>query len=456
MIHLDPWAPFVPSHQDAWDLAKVAHLHRRAGFGSNRSEQQRDLDAGMQVSVERLLKPPAASSADQRVMDTLLRGAVTSWDSGRLQAWWLHRMLWGNDPLREKMTLFWHSHFATSERKVQELPLMASQNQLLRQQALGDFADLLRSIVADPAMLIWLDGAKSQQEKPNENFAREFLELFTLGTGHYTEGDIQQAARAFTGWSLKRGPDRDVPTISQFDPQRFDDGPKTFLGQSGPWNTDDIVRITLEQPAASQFLCKKLYRFLVSDAVEPAPELIEPLSEQFRGSGYSIGHLVAVILRSRHFYSTEVRWQKVASPVEFSVGIVRSLECSRSDISLLGLAAACAAQGQDLFYPPNVKGWDGGRRWLNSTTLLARGNWVNDVIWGNPRQGIRAWTPQVSAVHPNAATAEAVTAFIELFFQDSLDVESRNQVLQAASDNRPESLRMALQLLLHCPAFQLC
>src|SRR5262249_8727977 len=183
-----------------------------------------------------------------QTLDSLRQGVLDPRDSERLKAWWLYRLLYDPDPPREKLTLFWHSHFATSNRKVNSIPLMLQQNELLRRHALGELAPLLNDIVSDPAMLIWLDGAISQRQRPNENFAREFLELFTLGPGNYTEQDIRQAARAFPGWARQGNADRGTPAVFRFDPARFDDGEKTFLGRTGRWNAGDIVRITLEQP----------------------------------------------------------------------------------------------------------------------------------------------------------------------------------------------------------------
>src|SRR5262245_52307797 len=197
-----PWLPFEPTPQDPWDLRKVAHLHRRAGFGATWAELQRDLKDGPDACVKRLLEPRPMTTDEKQVLDSLRQGVLDSNDVDRLKAWWLYRILYDPDPLREKLTLFWHGHFATSNRKVGSIAQMLGQNELLRRLALGSFGELLTGIVGDPAMLAWLDGAGSKKEKPNENFGREFLELFSLGVGHYAEPDIREAARAFTGWSV--------------------------------------------------------------------------------------------------------------------------------------------------------------------------------------------------------------------------------------------------------------
>src|SRR5262245_7303519 len=184
-----PWAPYRPTAADPWDLAKVAHLHRRAGFGATWPELQRDLKDGPDKSVGRLLDPPQPSEDEEQVLDSLRQGVLSSNDADRLKAWWLYPMLFGRDVPREQLALIWHSHFATSNRKVMSVPLMLRQNEHLRKHAQGPFADLLAGVVTDPAMLVWLDGAGLRKEKPNENFAREFLELFTVGIGNYKEKD---------------------------------------------------------------------------------------------------------------------------------------------------------------------------------------------------------------------------------------------------------------------------
>jgi uncharacterized protein (DUF1800 family) len=443
-----PWAPFEPTDKDPWDLAKVAHLHRRAGFGATRAEIVRDLKDGPAASVDRYLRPRPLTADEQGILDSLRQGVLDSGDADRLKAWWLYRVLYDPDPLCEKLTLFWHGHFATSNRKVNSIPLMLAQNELFRKHALGPFAELLQAVVSDGAMLVWLDGAGSKKEKPNENFGREFLELFTLGVGHYTEKDIREAARAFTGWAVDKGK-------GVYQEAGHDGGEKTFLKQTGPWKSADIVGITLEQPACAEFLCRKLYRFLVREDEDPAPELLRPLAEELRGHQYDVAHVVGVILRSRHFYDAAVRRQRIASPAEFSAGLLRVLEVPRAGVRLLALALACERQGQDLFHPPNVKGWDGGKTWLNSTTVLERGNWGNDIIWGNADFGLRAYDPLAWTTRYGVAPEKAAGAFLDLLLQGDGGARARDAVLRAGQDGKPDGLRKALQLILHCPEYQL-
>src|SRR3954469_7003118 len=231
----EAWAPFEPGPEDPWDLRKVARLHRAAGYGATWGELGRDVAAGPAESVGRFFHPPDPSEEERAVREGLRAGAVGSADPRRLRAYWLYRMLFGADPLRERLTLFWHGHFATSLAKVDSVSAMAAQVEALRERALGDFAGLLEAMTSDPAMLVWLDGGTSKRERPNENFAREFLELFTLGKGAYSEADLREAARAFTGWtsdgrntmSFERNP------TFVFDDETHDGGPKTFLGETG-------------------------------------------------------------------------------------------------------------------------------------------------------------------------------------------------------------------------------
>ena len=238
----------------------------------------------------------------------------------QLRAWWLYRMLYSPHPLQEKLTLFWHNHFATSNAKVQNAGFMLGQYELMRQHALGNFAALLREMSKDPAMLVWLDGRDSKKGNPNENYGRELMELFSLGIGNYTEKDIREAARAFTGWEIQG-------TEAVFNAAQHDDGDKTVLGQTGNWKGDDIVRICLEQKSAPGFI--------VAQAVPlphqrrrspPTPELLEPLAEQFRKSDYDFGALVKTVLSSNLFFSETAYRKRIKSPVDFALGIVRGLE----------------------------------------------------------------------------------------------------------------------------------
>jgi uncharacterized protein (DUF1800 family) len=451
-----PWARYEPAPDDPWDLRKVAHLHRRAGFGATRAELLRDVAAGPEASVERLFQPPALATEELEALDGLRQTARTSSNLDLLKVCWLNRILRGPDPLREKLTLFWHGHFATSNKKVESVTLMDRQNETLRTHALGGFATTLEAIVADPAMLVWLDGGTSKKEKPNENFAREFLELFTLGAGQFGERDIREAARAFTGWVRQdaRGGFRETPAFAHQTAQ-VDDGPKTFLGLNGPWGPSDIVRITLERPEAATFLARKLYRWFVSESGTPGPELIEPLAEEVKRHKFAIRPIVGVILRSNYFYSRAAYRQRIKSPVEFSAGLVRMLEVPRPALNPLALAAACDAQGQELFAPPNVEGWVGGSIWINSGTLLERTNWAADVVWGRSENGLTPFDPLAWVAQYKLSADRAAEALFDLLLEGELGDDARRLALDAGRDGSPDGLKKTLQRLANCPEFQL-
>lgn len=291
-----------------------------------------------------------------------------------LRAWWLDEMLATASPLTERMTLFWHNHFVSSAQKVRVPQLMYRQNRLLRREALGNFGSLLKSVARDPAMVVYLDSARNRKDAPNENFARELMELFTLGEGGgYTEQDIREAARAFTGWSL----DRNTGDF-RFYRVLHDSGMKTVLGHSGRLDGDAVLDILLRQPATAEFIVAKLWREFISPAPEPAE--VQRLARLFRESGYEIRPLMRAMLLSDAFWAERNRGVLVKSPVEFLLGTLKSFKVSGIDPRLLALALR--QMGQDLFAPPNVKGWPGGEHWINANTLLARNQTIERLFRG--------------------------------------------------------------------------
>jgi hypothetical protein len=383
---IDPalaWQPWRPTSEDPWGRKWSAHLYRRAGFGAGREDLDEAERLGPEGTLDLLLRGrPEAQEIAETLMDVGRIAAASDEGGAQLRGWWLYGMLQGGHPLREKMTLFWHNHFATSLAKVLDPELMFRQNGLLREHALGRFGPMLQAISKDPAMLVWLDSNTNIKGRPNENYARELMELFSLGVGHYTEGDIREAARAFTGWRV------DGAGFA-FDARLHDGGPKTFLGQTGAWDGGDVVRIVLVQPAAARFLVRKLYRFLVSEKAEPPDSLLEPLCEGFRRSDYDIAGLLRTILASRHFYSSHAFRQRVKGPVEYVLGAVQSVyrryaegDADYRPLPQQVLVARIEAMGQSLFAPPNVKGWPGGTTWLNTSTMLERDNFAEALAMG--------------------------------------------------------------------------
>jgi uncharacterized protein (DUF1800 family) len=289
------------------------------------------------------------------------------------------------------MALFWHNHFATSIAKIKVPWLMVKQNILIRDNALAKFGPFLLEMSKDSAMIAWLDNNSNVKGHPNENYAREVMELFSLGVGHYTETDIREAARAFTGWHTD-GDDKYF-----FDVRYHDDGAKTVLDRTGKLKGEDVIDILLGRADTAQFIVRKLYTYLVSENQSPPPRFLEPLAEQFRKSDYDIAGLVRTMLSSRHFFSPYAYRQRIKSPVELVVGAIRetvdvpALAEKKSQESRTWLdvvAKRIDGMGQVLFAPPNVKGWPGGQAWLNTSTVLARQNFAQALamgtIWNEP------------------------------------------------------------------------
>ncbi len=288
-----------------------------------------------------------------------------------IRTWWVAEMLSTPTPLTEKMTLFWHNHFATSQQKVRSANLMYRQNVMLRNYALGNFGALLREMSKDPAMLIYLDGAQNRKGAPNENFAREVMELFTLGEGNYSEQDIKEVARAFTGWSI----DADAGEF-RFRRMIHDDGSKTVFGQEGKFTGDDIVTMLLQQPATGEFIVRKLWREFVSP--EPDAATAAHLAATWRAANYETKPLLRAMFLSDAFWSTANRGVLVKSPVDLVVGSLRQFRFAVEDPA--PFAVILRQLGQDLFNPPNVKGWPVNEVWLNTTTLLARKGFLNRLF----------------------------------------------------------------------------
>jgi len=375
-----PWDRYEPSADTPWNLRRVVHLHRRAGFAASWPEIQRDLAEGPEASVARLLggkaRPPGAPEPEEfeRISTVLSDAAIASSDAGRLKAWWLYRMLFSPDPLGERLTLMWHNHFATSNGKVNDSQAMRRQNELFRRLARAPFGALLESAVCDPALLIWLDAPANRKGHPNENLARELLELFSLGIGHYSEDDVKETARALTGQTVVDGEFREAPS-------RHDDGSKTILGKSGKWRGSDVVRIILEHPATADRIAGRICELLMGEGAVSKPALTA-LADGLRSHHLDVGWAVATVLRSRAFFAPANLGTRVLGPNEFTVGAVHALELLDPPPSTLVLADWSARLGQDLFYPPNVGGWQEGRSWLSARSLIGRANFAMALVDG--------------------------------------------------------------------------
>ena len=345
-----------------------------------------------------------------------------------LRSWWLTEMLVTPSPLTEKMTLFWHNHFVSSQQKVRSPQLMYRQNALLRRHALGNFGRLLQAVARDPAMVIYLDSASNRKGQPNENFAREVMELFTLGEGHYTERDVKEAARAFTGWGID--PDRGEFVFRRL---AHDDGVKTVLGRTGNLDGDAVLGVLLAQPQTAELIVAKLWREFV--APDPDPGEVRRIAQVFRDSGYEIRPALRALLTSDAFYDPGNRAALIKSPVELVVGTLRQFNFATGEP--LPFVLGVAVLGQNLFSPPNVKGWPGGEMWINSTTLLARKAFLDRLF---RVEETRAMMAEGGRLEP-PKIAERMAGGRERYLQAMLDVQFDGGKWLSQFDDRPQLLQ---------------
>jgi uncharacterized protein (DUF1800 family) len=359
---------------------QVAHLLRRAGFGAGPGDVASYSALGLSGSVDRLLNFQKISNAD---LDKRIASVNFDYSNPQdIQSWWLMRMLYSAHPLEEKMTLFLAGLLTSSFTKVggkKGYPLMKQQNDFLRQNAFGRFDDLLAGITIDPAMLLWLDGNRSLKSAPNENFAREEMELFSMGVNNYTQTDIEQSARALTGWVVDFNTGKAV-----FRPAFHDDSNKTFLGQTGNFDYKDIARIICSQAVTPKFLSTRIWRFFAYET--PSAADIQPLVDAWHNSNHNLGAMLKAMLNSPAFYSPQAYRARIKSPVEFVVGALRNLGLNLPTQGRQGvrtLLGAMDIMGQTLFDPPNVAGWPGDQvsaNWLNTGAWMTRVNVINALV----------------------------------------------------------------------------
>ncbi|MBV9130103.1 MAG: DUF1800 domain-containing protein [Verrucomicrobia bacterium] len=384
-----------------WDFDAAAHLLVRAGFGGDPSEIQKTLALGPEKAVDSMVNAPpesyppptwatpndgselraqvqeAATPADKEAAIRLLQQKFIA-EMKDLTRWWVIRMVNTPSPLLEKMTLFWHGHFATSGQKVRPAYKMWRQNETFRQNALGNFSSLVKAVSRDPAMMIWLDIVQSKKESPNENFGREVMELFTLGEGHYTESDVKAAAQAFTGYRINQ-----QEQSFRFAEGQFDPGLKSFLGRTGPWDGDQILDIIVSQPQCARFIGAKIWKFFAYD--DAHPKLLDAIASEFRNAHYELRPLMKTLFLSEEFYSSRARNSQIKCPVQLIVQALRTMPVALPDSDLF--AFAFRQMGQVPFFPPNVKGWDGGKSWINTATLAFRYKLLRQLVEGvNPQE----------------------------------------------------------------------
>jgi uncharacterized protein (DUF1800 family) len=427
-------------------IRKVGHLLRRAGFGATPDELQAQAEKGVAATVEQLVEFDPKTDDLETTLDKVQGDLVDLHNLEDIQTWWLYRMLHSSRPLQEKMTLFWHGHFATAQYKVNDALFMHQQNQTFRSYALGNFKDLTMAVAKDPAMLLWLDGNTNRKGAPNENFARELMELFTLGLGSYTEDDVKAGARAFTGWNLNRAKGQFV-----FNKNQHDDGEKTFRGMTGNLNGDDVIDNVTADPATAKHLARKLFAFFAYD--NPEPEVVQPFADLYLKSGLEIKPVVKAILLSDAFYSDTAFTKHIKSPVEYVVGTIRQLG---GQVRERALAQALRPLGQELFNPPNVAGWPGGPAWLDAATLASRFNFgamIAAAVKGAPNPNGGGYVDPESFVQKLGS--KSWDAVVDLFggsLTGGLSTDTRSALLDYASqaaDTKPQTLDTKLRGLVH-------
>jgi uncharacterized protein (DUF1800 family) len=436
---------------------KVAHLLRRATLGPTIEEIQDASQAGFQKTLDRMLaqldRPlTREEAAAQAIGDIFLN------DDESLRAGWMLRMLQSPNLFREKLTLFWHDHFATAISKVENTRMMATQIDTLRQLGLGDFRTLLLAVSRDPAMLIWLDNALNVKGQANENFGRELMELFTLGIGNYTEQDVMEVARAFTGWGLERNAFR-------FYADRHDDGQKTIFEKSGNFGGEDVINMLVARERTAEYVSWKMWRFFASQDPEPAD--LEPMVQAYKSSGRNTTAMLKAMFSSDAFFSDRVMGRQIKSPVEFAVGVARGL---KADLDPKLFANAAAAMGQSLYNPPDVNGWPGGPDWISTYTLLERVRLVRQLVSrGGKGKVCGLDTDAIISENFISTNSELLEHFCLRFLhrQPSAKLRRtltaylavgtrRRDVVKLPSNEREDKIRGLCRLILISPEYQLC
>jgi hypothetical protein len=479
--------PYKPTADDPFDAAKAAHLLNRATFGGLPAEVEKVQKLGPYDAVDWLLDFPDAPAEEQSRTDlpdfSSIEGYPTNFREYRkllerkskeeqkelrqqfmaanreavreTMGWWLHRMAYGPYPMQEKLTFFWHGHFTTSAKDERGAMLLWEQNETLRRYSAANFRAFVHHISRDPAMLDYLNNTQNRKGRPNENYARELMELFTLGIGNYSETDIKESARAFTGWSHEG---------EEFVFQKYnhDDGPKTFFGRRGNWDGSDIVEMIVARNRCAEYVGSKIWSYFVADCTDDS--LASALGDVLYQAKYDLRPLLRKIFTSTGFYQQSIIGGQIKCPVQLVVGTIRNLGV---DVPATPIVLSALTQmGQVPLFPPNVKGWPGGRLWINTSTLFVR---YNTGIWlaggqnpGRLGRRVRAgkargqsdFEPELIDGEPAAVVDHWLTRLI----QRPVDPKQRQILIDslAAGGDREENVRKMVQLIVSMPEYQLC
>lgn len=455
----EPFAEWKPSDTDPWEAPHIGHLLRRATFGAKPGQIKTCREQGMPASVDAMFAFDPKS--DVGGLNAFLEQARGLYDIRRgahlVSEWWYHRMTHTPFPIQERMALFWHDHFATSASKVGRADWMHDQIELFRTDGLGSFRDLVVKVGRQPAMLRWLDGHNSHKSDPNENYGREILELFTLGVGHYTEKDIQELARCFSGWQISGREGR-------FNKDRWDAGEKTFFGQTGAFNDEQAVDVILAHEQAPKFIAGRLLQAFVHP--EPHEAHINHYAGRLLHHKWNIGATLKEMLKSRLFYSEWAYRSGIKSPVVLAIGACFATgSMPRSSY----LRRECERMGQMLLYPPNVAGWSGGRVWINANTVMVRFEFFRDLAQQGFNEFADNETYQFLNENDLKTADKIVNAYANLMLDGELPGSVRGRLLDYMTrgrDNEPtafefngqfigEKVRGMLQLLASTPHYQL-
>jgi len=433
----------------SWDRGSAAHLARRAGFGATPAELDRLVGLGLDAAVSSYVDydgiDNSALEADLAALTTLVPPAQAPvynlTITPGIQKWFLHRMAFTRRPLEEKMTLFWNGVLTTGVAKVEDTLLMLGQNRTQRSLAVGRFDDLILAMTKDPAMLIWLDNRSNVKGRPNENYARELMELFTLGVDRYTQKDVTEVARALTGWTISKPPGADTSAYTFFfDATKHDSGPKTILGQTGNWDATDAIRIILEHADgqgtfSGRFLAARLWSSFAYP--DPPAWIVDELARIYVSSDRSIRAMLDHIFRTPEFYEPHSRKAIVRSPVEYAVAVLRQLE-AKTDLATP--AASLGPMGQFLFNPVDAKGWEGDLAWMNTGTVFARATLANAIVSNRGSAGSSIQPAALVAGRPLATARDVVDALAERFGLEDA-APATLAVWEKYVDSRPDGSR---------------
>ena len=440
------------------DIALFAHLLRRAGFGATREELEDYAAKGYEATVEELLHPESVPSPIEDDMDLIRRYHIEhkalSIDP-EAKTHLLYRMINSKRHLEEKIALFWHGVFATGWTKVDVPKMMIRQLDMFRRYGLGNYRDLLVRLSRDPAMIMWLDNVDNHKDGVNENYGRELLELFSMGVGTYTEVDVREASRAFTGWTVRNAtlqahrcsrnltePFGRCDSQFEYKAEDHDNGDKTFLGETKAFTGEQIIEKICQQPATARFVARHLYNFFVADEAQvPAwqivppqdPDAIETLMDVFTSSGYEIRSVLRVLFNSDFF--KKAAFKKVKSPAELVVGTARlakSYQFPESDDNRLGPLPG--TMGQDLLEPPSVEGWHTGAEWINSANLMQRVNFATEQFSDVTRPGVRSIIDRIQALGPRISPEDLVDACADLVGPLEISGNDRQELIDHATE----------------------